>query len=139
MAILALPNFVRDGEVVRRATFWDKISFLSNAMMSGEYDMKKINYSEEMTAKIISDYQAGMPVEDIALTIDRSVRSVRSKLVREGVYQAAEKAPAKKSGPSKKELLIELEGVAPFDVAGLAGATKTSISDLIGYFKEGDS
>ena len=97
--------------------------------------MSKVNYSEEMTSKIVADYEAGMPIEDIALSIDRSVRSVRSKLVREGVYKAAEKAPAKKMGPSKKELLIELEGLAPFEVDGLSGATKTAISTLINHFK----
>ncbi len=35
------------------------------------------NYSAEMTAQIISDYQNGASVEDIANAIDKSVRSVR--------------------------------------------------------------
>mgnify|MGYP001949905945 FL=1 len=97
--------------------------------------MSKVNYTEELTTKIVADYEAGLPVEDIALSVDRSVRSIRSKLVREGVYKAAEKTPAKKIGPSKKELLIELEGLAPFEVDGLSGATKTAISTLIDHFK----
>ena len=97
--------------------------------------MSKVNYSEEMTSKIVADYEAGLPVEDIALSVDRSIRSVRSKLVREGVYKAVEKTPAKKVGPSKKELLIELEGFAPFEVDGFSGATKTAISTLINHFK----
>jgi hypothetical protein len=101
----------------------------------GDDTMSKVNYTEELTTKIVADYEAGLPVEDIALSVDRSVRSIRSKLVREGVYKAAEKTPAKKVGPSKKELLIELEGIAPFEVDGLSGATKTAISTLIDHFK----
>ena len=90
------------------------------------------NYSVELTAKIVSDYQAGTSVEDIASAIDKSVRSVRSKLVREGVYVAK---PTQKStkvmGPTKKELLIELNNNFGYDVSGLEGATKEAISHLM--------
>ena len=51
--------------------------------------MAQPNYSAEMTAKIISDYQNGVDVADIATSIEKSVRSVRSKLVREGVHRPA--------------------------------------------------
>ena len=90
------------------------------------------NYSVELTSKIVSDYQAGTSVEDIASAIDKSVRSVRSKLVREGVYVAK---PVTKStkvmGPTKKELLIELNNNFGYDVSGLEGATKEAISHLM--------
>lgn len=90
------------------------------------------NYSVELTSKIVSDYQAGTSVEDIASAIDKSVRSVRSKLVREGVYVAK---PTQKStkvmGPTKKELLIELNDNFGYDVSGLEGATKEAISHLM--------
>jgi len=89
------------------------------------------NYSAEMTAQIISDYQNGTSVEDIANAIDKSVRSVRSKLVREGVYVATPKArSAKVQGPTKKELLRDLESTG-FEVAGFEGATKEAITRLI--------
>ena len=98
--------------------------------------MKAPNYTAEATAQLIADYQAGVPVEQIASAIDKSVRSVRSKLVREGVYVATPKAKARKNDePTKKELLLELESVAPFEVDGLMGATKASIQDLIACFK----
>jgi len=98
--------------------------------------MKAPNYTAEATARLIADYQAGVPVEQIAEAIDKSVRSVRSKLVREGVYVAIPKAKARKNDePTKKELLLELEQVAPFEVTGLMGATKASIMDLISHFK----
>ena len=47
--------------------------------------MKQPNYSVSMTAQIIEDYQNGNSVDEIASSIGKSVRSVRSKLVREGV------------------------------------------------------
>jgi hypothetical protein len=43
-------------------------------------------------------------------------------------------AKAKKEGPTKKELLNDLEKVAPFPVDGLVGATKEAISHLIATF-----
>ena len=95
------------------------------------------NYSAETTARIISDYEAGVSIEDIAISIEKSVRSVRSKLVREGVYKPQEKKTvAKKDGPSKKELLQELDQLAPFEVDGFMGATKDAIADLIAYINQ---
>jgi hypothetical protein len=96
---------------------------------------KAINYTPELTAKIVDQYQAGVSVDDIAASIEKSVRSVRSKLVREGVYVAQPKATARKSDePTKKELLNDLEAVYPFDVNGLTGATKDAIKDLLTHF-----
>ena len=92
---------------------------------------KAPNYSPELTDAIVADYQAGKPVEDIADAIGKSVRSVRSKLVREGVYVAQEKPTGAKrdNGPSKKELLGRLEEVDPnAPLNGLMGATKEAIS-----------
>ena len=97
---------------------------------------KTVNYSAELTATIIDQYQAGVDVATIAADIDKSVRSVRSKLVREGVYVAASKPTARKSNePTKKELLIQLEELAPFPVDGFMGATKEAINDLIRHLK----
>ena len=92
---------------------------------------KAPNYSPELTDAIVADYQAGKPVEDIADAIGKSVRSVRSKLVREDVYVAQEKPKGAKrdNGPSKKELLGKLEEVDPnAPLNGLMGATKEAIS-----------
>jgi len=96
--------------------------------------MAQQNYSAEMTAKIISDYQNGVDVADIATSIEKSIRSVRSKLVREGVYVAKPKATSQKQqGPTKKELLRDLEQTG-FDVQGFEGATKDAIQRLIAHF-----
>ena len=93
-------------------------------------DAKKVNYTPELTAQIVSDYQAGTPVDEIADTIGKSVRSVRSKLVREGVYVAKEKVATRTIvGPTKKELLRSLEG--HLDTRGFEGATKEALTRLI--------
>ena len=100
--------------------------------------MKQPNYTASMTAQIIDDYQANKSVEEIASSIGKSVRSVRSKLVREGVYIAQEKKSKsnKPKEPTKKELLNVLESQVPFPVTGLLGATKDSIIDLIEFTRK---
>ena len=99
--------------------------------------MKAVNYTPELTAQIVDQYQSGVSVADIASSIEKSDRSVRSKLVREGVYVAAPKKSARKNDePTKKELLNELEAVYPFDVNGLTGATKDAIKDLLTHFSD---
>lgn len=96
------------------------------------------NYTPELTAQIVEDYEGGKDVETIAEDIGKSVRSVRSKLVREGVYVAQPKAvkAAKVEGPTKKEMLRELEELAPFAVEGFMGATKAAIALLIDHLRE---
>ena len=98
----------------------------------------KQNYTEEMTAAIVERYGAGETVEAIAESIGKAVRSVRSKLVREGVYMAAEK-PAKskrEEGPTKKELLRDLEALAPnLPIEGFVNATKEAITALIDHLE----
>jgi hypothetical protein len=94
--------------------------------------MAKPNYDETTTTNIIDQYTAGEDIKTIAETIGRSVRSVRSKLVREGVYVAPPK-PEKAdvvSGPTKAELLTKLEATG-LNVKGLEGATKDAITRLI--------
>ena len=98
--------------------------------------MPKIaNYSVEMTDKIISDYQNGTEISEIADAIGKSVRSVRSKLVREGVYIPQEKTSRSKKiqEPTKKELLRTLDELVDFSTVGLLGANKESILDLIKF------
>ena len=99
--------------------------------------MKAPNYTEEMTVSIISSYQNGESLADIAEAIGKSVRSVRSKLVRDGVYVAIAKPETTKVlGPSKKLLLNDLEKVDPnFPVKGMLGATKEAIEYTIAILK----
>lgn len=99
---------------------------------------KRVNYTEELTAAIVQRYQDGETVEAIAESIGKAVRSVRSKLVREGVYVAAEKPMKAKreEGPTKKELLRDLESLAPhLPIDGFVNATKEAISALIAHLE----
>ena len=92
----------------------------------------KVNYTKEMTTQIVDAYSTGMDVAEIADSIGKSVRSVRSKLVREGVYVAKPKKTARKvEGPSKKEILNQLESTG-FEVKGFEGATKEALTRLLG-------
>ena len=96
--------------------------------------MKAPNYTAAQVAQITTAYQAGMDIDEIAQDIGKSVRSVRSKLVREGVYVAKPKAKSNKVlGPTKKELLKDLEKTG-MDVAGLEGAPKEAITRLLAHF-----
>jgi len=94
---------------------------------------KTTNYSAEMVDSMVAMYEelGNDGLDQIAAELDKTVRSVRSKLVREGVYVASpKKAAAKQEGPSKKEILREIESNG-FDVSGFEGATKAALSRLI--------
>jgi len=99
--------------------------------------MKNVNYTEEMVTKLVELYEehGNDNLELIADKLGKSVRSIRSKLVREGVYVATPKgsSTATASQPSKKELLNQLEQIVGFDVTPLTGATKQGIQALIDY------
>jgi len=105
--------------------------------MSNESAAKPVNYTEEMVDRMVAMYQelGNEGLEDIAKELDRPVRAVRSKLVREGVYVASVKPAkaAKREGPTKKEMLNTLEGLVPFEVDGFMGATKDAIGALIAF------
>ena len=99
-----------------------------------EATQKTANYTAEMVSSMIEMYSelGNDGLDQIADTLGKSVRSVRSKLVREGVYVAKPKVAARKQdGPTKKELLRDLEATG-FDVAGFEGATKDALVRLMG-------
>ena len=98
-----------------------------------EATQKTTNYSVDMVDSMVAMYEelGNDGLDQIAAELDKTVRSVRSKLVREGVYVASPKtAAAKQEGPSKKEILREIESNG-FDVSGFEGATKAALSRLI--------
>jgi len=100
---------------------------------------KAENYTSEMVERLLARYEelGNDGLETIAAELGKPVRSVRSKLVREGAYVAAPKATKAKreDGPSKKDLLNELEAIAPFAVDGFLGATKEAIASVIAFVK----
>ena len=62
--------------------------------MAGE--KTAVNYTAEMTEKVVEMYKAGEAVESIANAVGRTVRSVIAKLSREGVYESKAKAAGAK-------------------------------------------
>jgi hypothetical protein len=104
-------------------------------MAEAQKAAKAVNYTSEMVEQMLARYEelGNEGLETIAAELGKPVRSVRSKLVREGVYVATQKAPkaAKIEGPSKKDLLNELETLVDFSVDGFMGATKAAIADVI--------
>ena len=93
---------------------------------------KTPNYTDEMTASVIEQYSSGVDLDTIANSVGKTTRSVRSKLVREGVYVAQPKqTAAKRDGPTKKELLRDLE-TAGVNATGFEGATKDALTRLLG-------
>src|SRR6056300_1173741 len=82
---------------------------------------KTVNYTEEMVSQLHTMYTelGNEGLDQIAEALEKPVRSVRAKLVRDGLYVASPKsAAAKKDGPSKKEILNALDGLG-FDPTGL--------------------
>ena len=96
-----------------------------------------VNYTEAQTEQLHNLYAelgtAGL--DKIADQLGKSVRSVRAKLVRDGLYTAGEKASASKAtGPSKKEILRDFE-TAGFDPTGLEGATKEALARILNHIR----
>jgi hypothetical protein len=98
---------------------------------------KTVNYTDDQLDTLRSMYAelGNEGMEQIATALGKSERSVRSKLVREGVYVATPKTTTvrKDMGPSKKDLLNQLESIVGFDVTPLQGATKEGLQSLIAY------
>jgi hypothetical protein len=102
--------------------------------------MKNVNYTQEQTELIVSKYQAGVPVEELAKAVGRSVRSVIAKLSREKVYVAkTEKIGAENSARLTKEQLIDLiaanSGVPRNQLESLAKATHGALEALLEFTK----
>jgi hypothetical protein len=95
---------------------------------------KKVNYSDEDVSKLRTMYAelGNDGLDEIAKALNKGVRSVRAKLVRDGLYVAPDKSAKapKEDGPSKKELLMELEAKG-FSPEGFEGATKDAIKRVI--------
>jgi hypothetical protein len=95
------------------------------------------NYTEAQVEQLHNLYAelGSANLEKIAETLGKTVRSVRAKLVRDGLYVSPEKtATAKSTGASKKEILREFENTG-FDPAGLEGATKEALVRVLNHIR----
>jgi D-ribose pyranose/furanose isomerase RbsD len=91
---------------------------------------KTVNYTETQTAELVERYQAAETpeqrdtvVEELAQDMGKTVRSVRQKLVREGVYIAKEYKTKTGARPESKEKIVT-------DIAGTLGVAAESIESL---------
>ncbi len=94
-----------------------------------------VNYTPEQTEQMVFEYKAGTAVEQIALTLGKSVRSVVAKLSREGVYIAKAKADPKSAQNTKATLIAkiaEMKGVEVTSLSSLEKATKEALQILLG-------
>ena len=66
-----------------------------------------MKYTKELTDRLVSDYNAGIPVQQIALNLDVPERSVIAKLSNLGVYKKKQYLNKLGEPPVKKEVYIE--------------------------------
>jgi hypothetical protein len=95
------------------------------------------NYTEAQVEQLHNLYAelGSANLDKIAETLGKTVRSVRAKLVRDGLYVSPEKtATAKSTGASKKEILRDFETVG-FDPTGLEGATKEALVRILNHIR----
>lgn len=95
---------------------------------------KAINYTPEMTARMVADYSAGVSVEKIAESLNKTVRSVVAKLSREGVYQKKEYATKTGEPVVKKDETADaigaVLGLSEGEIDSLTKANKTALRKI---------
>jgi len=95
---------------------------------------KAVNYTPEQTAKIIADYQAGVAVDQIAVALGKSVRSIVAKLSREKVYVAKQYVSKTGERPVKKDVTADAIGailrLSENDIESLTKANKTALKAI---------
>lgn len=89
--------------------------------------MQTQTYTEEQTQQVLQLYAQGASLELIAETLNKSTRSVLSKLVREGVYQAE---PKPQRRLKKLEILEKLAQLLHTEAEKLASLEKATHQDL---------
>ena len=100
---------------------------------------KTVNYTPEMTAKMLADYAAGVTPEMMAEALGKSVRSIVAKLSREGVYKKKEYKTKTGETPVKKDahadFIGEALGLTEADTDSLTKANKTALAKIADFIK----
>jgi hypothetical protein len=89
----------------------------------------KFTYTETETQEIVQKYQSGVTLEVLATEYNKSVPSVRMKLVKLGVYQ---KATTKASSKSDTTVVVEKSGEFPKTKSGVLAYYKLCVGK-VGY------
>jgi len=94
---------------------------------------KTPNYTPEQVQELVTKYQAGVQVEQIAMELGKSVRSIVAKLSREGVYQPKSKASnaARVTKASMVEQIAQLCGKTSEVMESLEKANQDVLAILV--------
>ena len=99
---------------------------------------KAVNYTEEMLVDILDTYKANpsrQTVDVLAVEYNKAPRYIIAKLVREGVYKAAERV-TKAGAPivRKDEIVANIENAVGVVLPSLVKASKADLEALNKYF-----
>ena len=93
-----------------------------------------INYTEKQVELMIEKYTSNPSretVEELAETLDKSIKSIIGKLSREGVYKkTVYKTKTGESPETKKEIVENLAGLLNLEYIQVAGVEKSPKSAL---------
>ena len=93
-----------------------------------------INYTEKQVELMIEKYTSNPSretVEELAETLDKSIKSIIGKLSREGVYKkTVYKTKTGESPETKKEIVEDLAGLLNLEYGQVAGLEKSPKSAL---------
>ena len=94
---------------------------------------KIVSYTVEQTATAVADYEKGISIEVIALTLGKTVRSVIAKLAKEKVYKPITRAKASRVTKAMLISAIAVKfGVEGEALASLEKADKATLEILAG-------
>lgn len=101
---------------------------------------KTVNYTPELTAKIVSDYTSGISPEAIAEATGKTVRSIVAKLSREGVYKRKEYVGKTGEKPIRKDATADQVGVicglTDGETDSLTKANKTALLKILSRLQD---
>lgn len=93
--------------------------------------MPQQTYTPEQTTQVLELYAQETPVETIAELLEKSTRSIISKLVRENVYQQQPQPPARLKKSEMIQRIAELLEIPAQELESLEKATHPSLSMLL--------
>jgi ElaB/YqjD/DUF883 family membrane-anchored ribosome-binding protein len=92
---------------------------------------KNVNYTPEQLELAKSQYAAGISVEDIAVAVGKTTRSVIAKLSKEQVYKAKQYVSKNGEKPVKKDATADAIGLvlklSEGEIESLTKANKTAL------------
>lgn len=89
-------------------------------------------YTQEETTQVLQLYADSVSLEQIAHELNRTTRSIISKLVREGVYKTPEKPPTRLK---KLEMIEKIAETLKIPQENLATLEKSSWEHLHGLYQ----